>query len=242
MHKPLSLLLVGLFSTLGAGAVLAHGLWTEQRRGHVEVIYGHGAEDDAYKAEKIRGAWAYAQSGQLIPVTVERLADHARLAPLKPPAVLAVELDNGAWSQTADGQWVNQGRRQVAGATKALHTYKYSLAIHAEGAHLPALDKLRLKIVPQTDPLRVGVGKPLAVQVLLDGKPAVGVELIGDYRSAPHTVSATTDADGRAAVIVRNAGLNIIAAERYAAVKGDPDIDEEGFFSSLTFVGEAHHE
>jgi hypothetical protein len=70
----------------------AHGLWTEQRRGNIEVIYGHGAEDNAFKAQKISGAWAYDANGKMIPVTVKRLADHARLQPLKPPAVMAVAL------------------------------------------------------------------------------------------------------------------------------------------------------
>ncbi|MBP8237159.1 MAG: DUF4198 domain-containing protein, partial [Pseudomonas sp.] len=70
-------LLTALFATLLAGHVQAHGLWTEQRRGHIETIYGHGAEDNAFKAEKISGAWAYDRAGKMIPVTVQRLEDHA---------------------------------------------------------------------------------------------------------------------------------------------------------------------
>ncbi|WP_252274217.1 DUF4198 domain-containing protein [Pseudomonas subflava] len=238
MHKSVPLLL----SLLLCGQASAHGLWTEQRRGNHEVVYGHGAEDDAFKAEKISGAWAYDDAGKMIPVSVQRLDDHARLQPLRAPAALAVALDNGAWSQTPDEQWVNAGRSQVPNSTRSLHTYKYSLAIFHKGAKLPALDKLRLAIVPQSDPLAVGPGKPLRVRVLVDGKPAKGVELIGDYRSMPHDVSATTDAEGYAEVKVRNDGLNIIAASLYVPVKGDKEIDELGFFSSLTFVGSEHHE
>ena len=74
-----SLALLGLLFT---HEVSAHGLWTEQRRGNIEVIYGHGAEDNAFKAQKISGAWAYDISGKMIPVTVQRLPDHARLQPL----------------------------------------------------------------------------------------------------------------------------------------------------------------
>ncbi|RLU06415.1 nickel ABC transporter substrate-binding protein, partial [Pseudomonas prosekii] len=84
--KPLALLSLLLVATQAS----AHGLWTEQRRGNIEVIYGHGAEDNAFKAQKISGAWAYDGSGKMIPVSVERLADHARLKPLKTPAVMAV--------------------------------------------------------------------------------------------------------------------------------------------------------
>jgi len=239
MHYGKSLLLIAALFT---GQVSAHGLWTEERRGNIEVIYGHGAEDNAFKAQKISGAWAYDASGKMIPVSVERLADHARLKPLKPPAVMAVALNNGMWSQTADKKWVNEGRSKVPGATEATQTFKYSLAIYQPGAKLPKLEQIKLLILPEIDPLTVGPGKSLPVRVLLDGKPAAGVKLYGDYRSAPNTLSTETDKDGRAQVLVRNEGLNVIAAQVEVPVKGSADVDSRGLFTSLTFLGEAHHE
>jgi len=239
MHYGKSLLLIAALFT---GQVSAHGLWTEERRGNIEVIYGHGAEDNAFKAQKISGAWAYDASGKMIPVSVERLADHARLKPLKPPALMAVALNNGMWSQTADKKWINEGRSKVPGATEATQTFKYSLAIYQPGAKLPKLEQIKLLILPEVDPLTVGPGKSLPVRVLLDGKPAAGVKLIGDYRSAPNTLSTETDKDGRAQVLVRNEGLNVIAAQVEVPVKDSVDVDSRGLFSSLTFVGEPHHE
>lgn len=239
MHYGKSLLLIAALFT---GQVSAHGLWTEERRGNIEVIYGHGAEDNAFKAQKISGAWAYDASGKMIPVSVERLADHARLKPLKPPAVLAVALNNGMWSQTADKKWINEGRSKVPGATEATQTFKYSLAMYQPGAKLPKLEQIKLLILPEVDPLTVGPGKSLPVRVLLDGKPAAGVKLIGDYRSAPNTLSTETDKDGRAQVLVRNEGLNVIAAQVEVPVRDSADVDSRGLFSSLTFLGEPHHE
>lgn len=239
MHYGKSLLLIAALFT---GQVSAHGLWTEERRGNIEVVYGHGAEDNAFKAQKISGAWAYDASGKMIPVSVERLADHARLKPLKPPAVMAVALNNGMWSQTADKKWINEGRSKVPGATEATQTFKYSLAIYQPGAKLPKLDQIKLLIVPEVDPRTVGPGKSLPVRVLLDGKPAAGVKLYGDYRSAPNTLSTETDKDGRAQVLVRNEGLNVIAAQVEVPVKDSVDVDSRGLFSSLTFLGEPHHE
>ncbi|MBD9443869.1 DUF4198 domain-containing protein [Pseudomonas sp. PDM04] len=234
-----SLALLGL---LFATQVSAHGLWTEQRRGHLEVIYGHGAEDNAFKAQKISGAWAYDVNGRMIPVTVQRLADHARLQALQPPAIIAVALNNGMWSQTADKKWINEGRSKVPGAIESTQTFKYSLAIYQPGAKLPKLDSIKLLILPEVDPLTVGPGNSLPVRVLLDGKPAAGVKLIGDYRNAPNTLSTETDKDGRAQVLVRNEGLNVIAAQVQVPVKDSADISSRGLFSSLTFLGEAHHE
>lgn len=241
MHYPKTVLALSLLGTLVIGQASAHGLWTEQRRGNIEVIYGEGAEDNAFKPEKISGAWAYDAAGKMIPVTVERLSDHARLKPLSEPAVISVALNNGMWSQTADKKWKNEGRTKVPGAVKALQTFKYSLAINKPDAKLPALDNLKFVIVPQVDPLSVGPGKPLPVKVLINGKPAPGIKLIGDFRGLPEVVSAETDAQGLASVVVRNEGLNIIAAETLAPVTGNPDIEEEGMFTSLTFIGEAHH-
>lgn len=54
---------------------------------------------------------------------------------------------------------------------------------------------LRLAIIPQSDTAKIGVGKELEVQVLVDGKPTADIELVGDYRSAPHEVSGKTDKD-----------------------------------------------
>ena len=239
MHYGKSLLLIAALFT---GQVSAHGLWTEERRGKIEVVYGHGAEDNAFKAQKVSGAWAYDASGKMIPVSVERLADHARLKPLKPPALMAVALNNGMWSQTADKKWINEGRSKVPGATEATQTFKYSLAIYQPGAKLPKLDQIKLLILPEVDPLTVGPGKSLPVRVLLDGKPAAGVKLYGDYRSAPNTLSTETDKDGRAQVLVRNEGLNVIAAQVEVPVKDSVDVDSRGLISSLTFLGEPHHE
>lgn len=239
MHYGKSLLLIAALFT---GQVSAHGLWTEQRRGNIEVVYGHGAEDNAFKAQKISGAWAYDAGGKMIPVSVERLPDHARLKPLKAPAAMAVALNNGMWSQTADKKWVNEGRSKVPGATEATQTFKYSLAIYQPGAKLPKLDQIKLLILPEVDPLTVGPGNSLPVRVLLDGKPAAGVKLYGDYRSAPNTLSTETDKDGRAQVLVRNEGLNVIAAQVEVPVKDSADVDSRGLFSSLTFLGEPHHE
>ncbi|UVM49590.1 MULTISPECIES: DUF4198 domain-containing protein [unclassified Pseudomonas] len=242
MQQAKSLVLLGLLGTMFATHVAAHGLWTEQRRGNIEAIYGDGAEDDAFNAQKISGAWAYDVNGKMIPVSVQRLADHARLQPLKPPAVMAVALNNGMWSQTADKKWINEGRSKVPGAIESTHTFKYSLAIYQPGAKLPKLDQMKLLILPEVDPLTVGPGKSLPVRVLLDGKPAAGVKLVGDYRSAPNTLSTETDAEGRAQVLVRNEGLNVIAAQIEVQLKDNPDVATRGLFSSLTFLGEPHHE
>lgn len=239
MNKHHAKYAMALMAALMAGQAAAHGMWTEERRGNIEVIYGHGAEDNAFDPKKISGAWAADHHGGRIPVTVERLEDHARLKPLASAAVLSVALDNGYWTQAPDKQWLNVGETKVPGALDSGHYYKYSLAVLEEGAKLPALDKLKLAIVPQRDPLSVEVGKALEVQVLVDGKPAADVELIADYVNNPDEVAATTDKQGKAKVTVRNHGLNVIAASTTVPSE-DPDARVRGMFSSLSFVSAKH--
>jgi len=116
MNKHHAKYAMALVAALMAGQASAHGMWTEERRGNIEVIYGHGAEDDAFDPKKISGAWATDHHGSRIPVTVERLEDHARLKPLESAAVLSVALDNlldsGAGQAMAQ-RWRNEGPRRA---------------------------------------------------------------------------------------------------------------------------------
>ncbi|MBK4998928.1 DUF4198 domain-containing protein [Pseudomonas sp. S31] len=238
MRLPLSL--ATTISLLSIQAVEAHGIWTEKRYGQLEVIYGHGAEDDPYAAEKIKEVWAYDLKGKTIPVTVQRESDHARLSPLSKPAVLTVTLDNGVWSQTKDGKSVDASKAEVPGAISTSHSFKYSLAILQPHADIPANLRLRMVIRPLRDPTEVGVGHSLPVEVTIDGKPIADLALFDDYRGMPDATPVKTDARGRATVTVRNAGLNVIAAQAKLPNEGENQVSQTSLSTTLTFVGEAH--
>ena len=117
-------------------------------------------------------------------------------------------------------KWVNQGRSKVPGAIESTQTFKYSLAIYQPGAKLPKLEQIKLLILPEVDPLTVGPGEQLAgAGIARWADRAAGVKLIGDYRNAPNTLSTETERPGRAQVLVRNEGLNVIAAQVEVPVK-----------------------
>lgn len=229
------------FGMLSTSSAYAHGIWTESRYGQLEVVYGHGAEDDAYAPEKIRGVWAYDHAGKMVPVTVEQLTDHARLKPLSTPAIVTVALDNGVWSKKEDGSSINAPMREVPGSISASHSYKYSLAVLEPHARIPEQLKIAMVIRPLQDPTEVGVGKLLPVLVTIDGKPAANVELFDDYRGMLDASSTKTDTEGHANIIIRNAGLNIIAAQARVPASDVTDVSERSLFTSLTFVGAGHH-
>lgn len=235
-------LLAATLPLLLAAQASAHGLWTEQRRGHIEVVFGEGAEDDAFNPAQVKAAQAYDGQGKPVNIAIERLDNHARLMPTEGAAVVAVELDAGVWTKGADGKWVEKPRSEVKNAVEAVQGIKYSLAIHDHYNALPAFDTLGLVIVPQADPTTVGPGKPLPVKVLSNGKPVPDIKLYADYRGMPSQASATTDKDGNAQIVVRNEGLNVIAAYASLPAGSGKAVDKYGYFTSLTFVGEEHHE
>lgn len=237
----LALSLAAIAGAITIGSAQAHGIWTETRYGQLEVVYGHGAEDEAYDPNKIGVVRAYDQNGKMVPVTVQQLTDHVRLTPLSSPSVLTVTLDNGVWSKDKDGKPVNAPMAEVPGAVSASHSYKYSLAILAPHARIPDQLGIAMVIRPLKDPAEVGVGNALPVEVTIDGKPAVNIALLDDYRGMLDASSVKTDAKGRANILIRNAGLNIIAAQARVPASGVNEVSERSLFTSLTFVGEAHH-
>jgi uncharacterized GH25 family protein len=164
------------------------------------------------------------------------------LKPIARPAVVTVALDNGVWSKNAKGEFVNKPMSEVPGAVSASHSYKYSLAILEPGARLPDTLKLAMVIRPLKDPTQVGVGHLLPVEVTIDGKPAEGIALLDDYRGMADASSVKTDGQGRANIVVRNAGLNIIAAKAKVPTPHEKGISERNLFTSVTFVGEAHQD
>lgn len=223
-------------------SVSAHGLWTEHRRGNIEVVFGEGAEDDAFDPASVTESWAYGADGKPVSVKIDRLKDHARLVPASEAAVTAVAFDAGVWSEKADGKWENKGRTEIKDAKQALHALKYSVALNGPYQQLPAMNQLGLVIVPEVDPSTLKPGQSLPVKVLNNGKPLADVSVFGDYRGAPTAVSGKTNAEGRVSIPIRNVGLNVLAAEASVPVKGDKNVDSNAYFTSLTFVGAPHAE
>jgi len=229
-----ALLLAGL---VAAGSASAHGLWLENRRGNIDVVYGHGPADDAYQTSKFQAVWGFDKSGNKVPVQIQYLESHVRLLPQGNAAVIASWFDNGFYTQRADKSWVNKGRSQVPDAVSSGNYVKYNLAILQSGATLPKnLSQLRLAIIPQKDPTVLKAGDSLPVRVLLDGKPLPGVKITEDYRGLDNVSSFETDSDGRANVVVRNRGLNVIEVGYTLELKDNPDADKLGMSSTLSFV------
>ena len=237
-----------LFSTFIAASLFvaaatpafSHGAWIGERWGTLAVIYGHGPADEAYDPAKVKSVSALGEDGKVLPVTIVPADNHALLKLDGDPAIVALEFDNGYWSEGADGKWVNKPKNEVPGAKQASHSVKYSIGlVHAHG-ELPDFPAQPLQIVPLDNPIGLKPGERFRVRLLLDGEPLEGKEITLDYAGLPELVSEKTDANGEAEVTLRNAGVNILAVSHAIPLEANAAADKKGLTATLTFVAEPH--
>ncbi|KXU34427.1 hypothetical protein AXK12_00505 [Cephaloticoccus capnophilus] len=216
----LSSLLLGTLAA--AQAAHAHGFWIEPRYGRLEAVFGHGPAVEAYPTDHLFAAWAYAPDGSPIRVDIQRTETHALLVPRQNEAAVVLASLDAKFFRPEDS------------ATKNI---KNAFIVLREGARLDQIKDIRLVLVPEVDPLKVGPGNPLPIRVYVDGKPAAGVRIMADYRGVGTTAfesAATTDAEGRASIIVRNAGLNVLAG---FIAETDENGEQTFLHTTLAFLG-----
>lgn len=229
------LLAIACMSVFLSGAAWGHGAWIEKRFGDLAVVYGHGAGDDAYDPRKVTEVSGYDKKGRAVPVKADRLNDHVRLHPGKVTAGVVGKFDNGYWSKDSDGRWHNKPKSALDGAVAGGRYVKYMVALLKESAHNTAVKGLPLEIVPQQDPLQLSMGDELTVAVYSDGQPVEGASVVADYVTNVGQQGLVTDADGKVTLTIRNDGLNVISTSLDKPVTDDPEADELGLVTTLSF-------
>ncbi|MDJ1158938.1 DUF4198 domain-containing protein [Chelatococcus sp. SYSU_G07232] len=218
------------------GAARAHGIFVAQRHGDLAVVYGHGAADDAYAPEKVKEATARSAGGEPVPVSLKPQEKYVLVEPAREAAVLSVTFDGGFWSKTRAGKWINKGRSEVADAETAQHSLKFNTTVLAATGGPLAPQGLPLEIVPLADPLTLRMGDDLPVRVLMDGKPLAGANVLADYVNEGHGTSFRTDKDGKAVIVLRNDGLNVLAVSASVPTTGNREVDKLGLHATLSFT------
>lgn len=239
LKKPLILLAV-LFA---AQSVHAHATWIAQRLDQPTIIYGHGGEDNAYGNKTISHLTGLDKDGKAIALAMEKHEHNVTLKTDDSHFAAAYVIDNGFWTKTQDGKWVNKPKHEVENAERASHSIKTALGILHGGGKVDAaaLGDLKLVVVPLGDVAASHMGDKVAVQVLFEGKPLAGAKIIGDYVNDSENAVATTDADGKADVTVRNAGWNVFAVGHKVDLQDDKNADAVSYTATLSF-NNAHHE
>lgn len=228
------------FTLLHTASANAHGVWLAERWGELGVIYGHGAGDDPYDPTRITEIHAIAENGNSVPVKVEKHETHAILKPAAEPAAVAINFDNGYWTEQNSGDWVNQPKNEVEDAKSAGHYIKNSLSLLHVHGDLPAFPQQMLQILPLENPIGHKAGDEIRVQVLFEGKPLSGVTVTPDYVGRDTAKSEPTDANGEVTVTLAADGLNVLAVSHSLALENDPKADKVGYTATLSFVAAEH--
>ncbi len=214
----------------------AHGVWFASRLDRTQLVLGEGFKDNAYDPKAVTALQGYDAEYNKVEVKPIDGGDHITIKPAEDVAVVAVEFDYGYWSNGKDGKWHNAPMDQVEGATIGTHAVKYSVNYLKSVKEVKAIEGIPFQIVPMTDPTKLNVGDPLTVQVLHDGQPMAGVEVIPDVINH-HTVFVKADAEGKVTVPVANGSVNVIGIElthNYGSPTAKATRDK--VFSSLSFT------
>jgi hypothetical protein len=96
----------------------------------------------------------------------------------------------------------------------------------------------RLELLPLNDPLALGAGGGLGLQVLFEGKPLAGALLKAWHKRGRQTVMvrATTGGDGQTMFDLPYAGAWMVSVVHMVPAVGAQDADWESLWGSITFT------
>ena len=211
----------------------AHATWITQRNGEWAVVHGEGsASDEAYDPKIVTTPLAFDAAGLAVTVALAPLDTSVRVKPAEAAAVLALNYEEGWWTEDAAGEWHNAPAAGFADYKGTGFYVTYPVAyIGPTTAQKPL--GLPLEIVPLADPTVLSMGEKLRVQVLLNGKPVEGVSVTNDVLTDWDINSSLTDAEGKATVTVANNGLNVLQYYHETKVS---EKESKGSQAVLSFV------
>jgi len=203
-----------------AGTAAAHSAWLErdaQAANAFVVRFGHEGATEPYPPERVIAVRAFDAAGRALPLRREAGPDGVRVTLAASPALLTLDFDNGHWSRVEGGAWVNRPMNENPGATEGSRALDYGKTIVAWSETVTRPVGQPFEVVPlSARPPRAG--QPWQVRVLIEGRPAAGVDVALNAYAA-HAVQ--TDADGVATLTPRQ-GPNRLWSGRRTPLVGDP--------------------
>ncbi len=221
-----------VLTLLCANALYAHDVWVDKGAAGVVVKWGHGDKLDPYKPANVTEARAYAVSGKEIPVTVKPQDTRAVLNVAQDPALVAVVFTPGVYVKTPEG-YKNVSKREAKDVIESFRsiTWNKNLWAWSDGFGKPLGAKM--EIVPAKNPLSLKVGDTLVFQAVYDGKPLAGAPVSAE---GVEKDALKTDPNGRAQVVIKKTGLNVVKVNRKTATPNDPDADTLSETASIVFA------
>lgn len=224
------------FLLLGSAGAQAHGLWVAQRAGALAVVYGEGAEEEAYDPARITGIRAWKANGETAGWRSE-IGPRQLLIDAPGAARLAIHFDAGEWTQTRQGKWLPGGRHAAVPDAKLTYRLLRLASVLLAPQDNPAtVLGLPLEIQPLADPFRSGKGQLLPVRVLLHGEPLAGAKVIADFVNDDHAAPVISDRNGIAHVALGSNGLNVLQTSHVQACVEPCATDRTAYSATLSFT------
>ncbi|WP_159916612.1 DUF4198 domain-containing protein [Pantoea sp. 18069] len=221
-------------AALLVGAAHAHNVWLEPdaQGGYLIQFGGHAGQLEAFAPKKLQSVRAFDRRGRGVHARVEPApqGQGLRVVPSPEAALIAVELDNGFFSGSADGAMRNIPMDRNPGATRGVHARKF----HKTVIVWNALTQRDIGQTFEVTPLQgraPHAGDWLELQVQLQGKPLAGARL----RLGENGPEAMTDAQGRAKIQTTR-GTNHVQVIFRQPVQGDPRTTERSYEALLSFA------
>ncbi len=203
-------IILALVAVLGASPAYGHDLWLQREDQDFVLYYGHryshheGPETIEYRPDMVRRASCFDTVG------VETRLVLPEAYPLRfrcaGAAVVYVFTSSGYWTKTPYGT-LNVPKTQAKQPIHSWLSYEGVKRIDAWAQRLAQPLTEDLELVPLHNPLAVGKGDKLRLQVTLEGEPVVGA--IVSYDGKPRGV---TGKDGQISVRLRHWGYQLIQA------------------------------
>ncbi|AEB09955.1 DUF4198 domain-containing protein [Desulfobacca acetoxidans] len=214
--------MLALALTLVSAATLyAHDTWVARDGGTYVVMWGHDGKSDPYKADFIKAAKGIDASGKDLSVMVKDKGTSATLVMPQEPALVIVVFNSGPWVKTPEG-WKNVSKRGVKDVLQSIKGETFSKNLWEWNNSFTQPVGGKMELVPLKNPLALKVGDKLPFQVLYDGRPLPGATVGAE---GVEKDSLKTDKDGKAEVVIKKNGLNIVKATRKTDTPNDPDAD-----------------
>lgn len=200
---------VALTLLLPGAPSIAHDLWLEKDGKRISLYQGHrhsahaGAEIIAYGTGFVTSARCFDEHGNTRPLTV---ATQAPWSTANECAALHLVMSSGYWSKTP-WETKNVPKNEAPGA---IRSWRSKDSLKRLERWNPAFGQplgTGVEVLPTVDPLALKPDDKLVVRVLRDGRPVAGAPVA--YHGDPR---GETDADGRIAIRLRQAGIQLISS------------------------------
>ncbi|QLB20733.1 hypothetical protein A6B43_03935 [Vespertiliibacter pulmonis] len=229
---------IALLAALFSGSIFAHGAWIAQQQDKYVVVYGHGAENNAYKAEQVKRIEGYKKGEKTILVRKDH--DDFVSFDLAGSELVGVEFYNGFWTKFKDGKWEQKPRNEAKGDIElGTESAKYAVSLFDHHAKIKPLG-YPLEIVPEQNPLEMSEGDSVTVKVLFNGKPLADAKVTNDYVNLGEDGYKKTDKDGKVTLTIRNDGLNVFEVGHRVDHPNKDKADKLSLSATFSFVLHEH--